>query len=125
MDDFSSLAVSFHEASFSDQALDQSLSSVKINTEFGDTIKSDSGYSEFSAASKKESRWLKMSEALLHKDIKLFLKKNYPSSKDLRLSQVNRRSALDKVTQFLEDIDSGDEFECIAKLSVKAMGLKA
>lgn len=82
------------------------------------SIKSDSGY-ESPADHKKPSRWIKMNEELLHKDVKKFLKKNgthfkIPNDTCIRKScQIFRES--------LDAIDSEEGNETIDKMLQELM----
>lgn len=69
-----------------------------------------------------------MSESLLHKDVKKFLKKNRMDAKKPKETGTRNslhRSLIGKKFYHIEDDSEDDEFECNAKLAQNAMNLKA
>lgn len=71
------------------------------------TVKSDSGYESPFDISKKPSRWMKMDEQLLHKDVKKFLKMSWKRSKCPNESR-DKREILEIFRNTLISIESGD-----------------
>ena len=91
------------------------------------SIGNDSGYAETTFEFKK-TRWLKMSESLLHKDVKKFLKMNSAEgnkSKEFESRKPLRQNITGKKVQYFDDFDSDNEFECNAEIAQKAIDLRA
>lgn len=71
------------------------------------SVKSDSSYESPFDISKKPSRWLKMDEQLLHKDVKKFLKMSWKQSKN-PIDYKDRLELLEMFRNALISIESGD-----------------
>lgn len=71
------------------------------------SVKSDSGYESPFDISKKPSRWLKMDEQLLHKDVKKFLKTSWKQSKNPS-EYKDRHELLEMFRNALISIEAGD-----------------
>lgn len=95
-------------------------SSVGSDGACGESIGEDSGYG--STADKKTSRWIKMNENLLHKDVKQFIKKNstgFKTPNEVCLRKGVRNGITSKKSFNFDDNGSGNDYDCFVQLQEK------